>query len=715
MSSFWQMETTKERRVWEFRSIRMPVKFAIAGALLVIGLIFMGASFYQTVVIKEEAEQRTSELNDFLLLVSDIRANIALARYHEKSFQVDRSMTQLPLFNDTMAKVDSDIQAMKQYLRTDEDKDQVARFQSIVDNYQDTFYDASEASVAVGLTTDLGLSGQINKLLWETDALIVWIQRDWLRTSFDTLKNSMSEYISSGGRTVTKEDVSYQVIRLKNQLEAVTTVKQFPQNQVAVIGNLTEVDQLFSELSESVERGTKQFDQLQTIIAELDPFIGQVIELTDSYKIQNSDVQAEEVLSMVTYFFTSMGLMLVAMAVAMSIVKYGMVDPVNKLQNTVNRIREGDVGARSQLEARDELGQLGSVLDTLLDEKELALTAKEEENRTLNNSIIELIKNVFLISQRDLTIRVPVAEDVTGAIADSINQLTTSIETVLNDVNAVSTRVHKASVQVKSQSETVLTYASREQEEIVETLQGLDSAIKAMELISKLAVLTNKASQKAIKTSETAMDSVSQTIGSINKIRQTIHEAEKRIKRLGERSQEIGGIVNLINNISERTHVLSLNASMHAASAGEAGRGLMVVVDEVKRLAENSREATSEIESLVNNIQLETADTINVMNTVITDVVEGTRLAEEAGERMDETRSTTQTLVESVVRIAQNSARQAKVAKELRDRAGKIDETTLATNKEMLQQAELSDELVDAAQELQRSVSVFKLAAPVVS
>ena len=287
--------------------------------------------------------------------------------------------------------------------------------------------------------------------------------------------------------------------------------------------------------------------------------------------------------------------------------------------------------------------------------------------------------------------------------------------TVLNDVNAVSLRVNNASVQVKSQSETVLTYASREQEEIVETLQGLDSAIKAMELISKLAVLTNNASQKAIKTSETAMSSVSQTIGSINKIRQTIHEAEKRIKRLGERSQEIGGIVGLINNISERTHVLSLNASMHAASAGEAGRGLMVVVDEVQRLAENSREATSEIESLVNNIQLETADTINVMNTVITDVVEGTRLAEEAGERMDETRATTQTLVESVVRIAQNSARQARVAKELRVRAGKIDETTLATNKEMLQQAELSDELVSAAQELQRSVSVFKLAAPTAS
>jgi twitching motility protein PilJ len=294
-------------------------------------------------------------------------------------------------------------------------------------------------------------------------------------------------------------------------------------------------------------------------------------------------------------------------------------------------------------------------------------------------------------------------------VADSINQLTNSIENVLREVSKVTNEVNTTSVQVKTQSETVLLQATKEQEEINETLEGLDSAIQAMQLIAKLAAVTNSASQKAISTSENAKESVSATIDSINKIRQTIHEAEKRIKRLGERSQEIGGIINLINNISERTHILSLNASMHAASAGEAGRGLMVVVDEVQRLAENSREATSEIESLVNNIQLETADTVHVINTVIEDVVAGTRLAEQAGERMEETRATTQSLVESVVRIAQNATGQAKLAQNLRQRAGSINEFTQATNAEMLQQKELSERLVGAADELKRSISVFKL------
>lgn len=695
---------------WEFKNVRIPIKFAIALIMLCVGLVFMGASYYQSIILQEKAQNRSQQLSEFLLLVSDIQANIAEARFQEKSFQNDLRIEQLNEFNDIMERVDSDVGKLQGYLRTDQDKTLVQQFQVIIDQYQDTFYDGSEARMEIGLKADEGLSNDLRLLMWETDALIVWLERGWLRDQFNTLRKNLDEYISSNGERVGVEQINREISRMRNQLEAISADK-FPQNRIAVLDNLDKTESYFFELSDAVERSHSKFTQLQDIIATLNPKIEEVNTLAANYRVGNDQIQKTETTEMATYFLGSLGLMIVAMVVALSIVKFGVIDPLKALQNTIDRVREGDVDARSGLTSKDELGQLSSVLDTLLEEKEQALQIKDEENKKLNSSIIALIQNVFQISQRDLTVRVPVAEDVTGAVSDSINQLVESIESVLQDVNSVSSRVNTASEQVKSQSETVLSYAEKEKEEIRETLQGLDSAIRAMELISKLAVVSNSASQKAIKTSETAMDSVSQTIGSINKIRQTIHEAEKRIKRLGERSQEIGGIVNLINNISERTHVLSLNASMHAASAGEAGRGLMVVVDEVQRLAENSREATSEIESLVNNIQLETADTINVINNVITDVVEGTRLAEEAGERMDETRVTTQSLVDSVVRIAQSSVKQAKAAEELRVRAGSINETTQATNAEMRQQAQLSDELVEAADELQKSVSVFKLAS----
>ncbi|PIE25186.1 MAG: methyl-accepting chemotaxis protein [Neptuniibacter caesariensis] len=699
MQSFWDY----------FKNIRISIKFIIALVLLCAGLIFMSVSYYQTIVLQEKAQGRSQQLSDFLLLISEIQTSISEARFQEKSFQTEKDIAQLTLFNDAMEVVDTDIKKLKDYLRTDQDKALVEQFQNIIDQYQDTFYDGSEARMEIGLSASEGLLNEIYTLLWGTEGMSVWLKRSWINESLASLRNNLTEFVANNGKTVSIDKVNHSLKVLKNQVKAIQP-ENFPQNRVAVLDNLEQLEELVAALADAVERSGTSFTQLQDIITALGPKIDEVNVLAESYKKQNEELQASNTIKMATYFFISVVLVIIAMVISLSIIKYSVIDPLGVIQNTINRVREGEVDARSDLEAEDEIGQMSGVLDTLLEEKEEALQVKDEENKRLNSSIIALIQSVFQISQRDLTVRVPVAEDVTGAVSDSINQLVESIESVLREVNSVSSRVNNASVQVKSQSETVLSYGEREKEEIVETLSGLESAISAMELISKLAVLSNNASQKAIKTSETAMDSVSQTIDSINKIRQTIHEAEKRIKRLGERSQEIGGIVSLINNISERTHVLSLNASMHAASAGEAGRGLMVVVDEVQRLAENSREATSEIESLVNNIQLETADTINVINNVITDVVEGTRLAEEAGERMDETRSTTQTLVDSVVRIAHSSVKQAKVAEELRKRANSINETTQATNAEMKQQAQLSDELVEAADELQKSVSVFKLA-----
>ena len=212
-----------------------------------------------------------------------------------------------------------------------------------------------------------------------------------------------------------------------------------------------------------------------------------------------------------------------------------------------------------------------------------------------------------------------------------------------------------------------------------ETAQALASAAGAMNTISELARTCNTAAENAINTTHTALITVTSTVKGINSIRENIHETEKRIKRLGERSQEISRAVNLINSISERTHILALNASMHAASAGEAGRGFAVVADEVQRLAENARDATSQIATLVSNIQVETADTVGTMNKVITQVVEGTKLAEEAGVQMERTKDTTEELVESVREIAQKFCRPGAYYQCL-ERQGRADQGKYAEN-----------------------------------
>jgi methyl-accepting chemotaxis protein len=339
----------------------------------------------------------------------------------------------------------------------------------------------------------------------------------------------------------------------------------------------------------------------------------------------------------------------------------------------------------------------------------LTLFQIEQENEALNNSVITLLQAVSQLSQRDLTIKVPVSEDVTGPVADALNLLTHETAGVLQRVQSLSDDVAAASSMVKTQSETVVQVADTEHTKIVETTADLASASEAMNQIAELAQACNSAADKAIEQTRKALDTVTSTVTGINNTRDTIHETEKRIKRLGERSQEISGAVNLINNIAERTHILALNASMHAASAGEAGRGFAVVADEVQRLAESAREATSQIADLVSNIQTETADTVATMNSTIAQVVEGSQLAEQAGQRMTETQEATMDLVTAVQQIAAGSQTQATITKGLRERARQIEESTNETRRQLFEQNRQTDNLMAFSEGLLESVRIFKL------
>lgn len=406
------------------------------------------------------------------------------------------------------------------------------------------------------------------------------------------------------------------------------------------------------------------------------------------------------------------GLAGILIATGLGFVIYNSItEPVEKIANTVRHVTAGDFSARTALTGGDELAELGRGFDRLLDERVATLVRADQENDNLNNSIIELLQAVSRLSQRDLTIKVPVNEDVTGPMADALNLLTAETAKVLTDVTHVSEAVATASDKVKAQSDTVIAVANDERQEVEQAAAELATAAEDMNRIADLARACNQTAEAAIETTRKALDTVVSTVDGITGTRDTIRETEKRIKRLGERSQEISGVVNLINTIAERTHILALNASMHAASAGEAGRGFAVVADEVQRLAENAREATSQIATLVSSIQVETADTVNAMNQAISQVVEGSRMAEQAGEQMKKTQQTTAELVASVQQIAARSQEQARVSNALLERAKQIQSSTLQTGQRLLEQNQYTGDLVEYARMLVDSVRVFKLPA----
>jgi methyl-accepting chemotaxis protein len=347
--------------------------------------------------------------------------------------------------------------------------------------------------------------------------------------------------------------------------------------------------------------------------------------------------------------------------------------------------------------------------DATMAERLAAQKKAEAENEQLNNSVISILQAVHQLSQRDLTVRAPVTTDIIGTVSDSINALAGETARVLQGVSRIAGQVAQASGKVKSQADLVTKTSDDERAGVSEMINSLADATQTMNQVAALAEQSNDSAASATQATDTALETVNGTVKGMESIRETIAETEKRIKRLGERSQEISGIVNLINTIAERTHVLALNASMQAAVAGEAGRGFAVVAEEVQRLAESSRNATQQISTLVNNIQLETNETISTVNRTINQVVQGSEQAQKAGEQMRVTQGLTNALVAQVRQIAAASEQQKEMSTNLLLSVQRIGESAQRTAQQIATQNEETQSLQDSARQLVDSVNVFKL------
>ncbi len=405
------------------------------------------------------------------------------------------------------------------------------------------------------------------------------------------------------------------------------------------------------------------------------------------------------------------GLVVVALAgIAVSLFLRRFLQPIQTLTDTVQKVSSGETTARSQLKEQDEIGDLGRAFDGLLDDRIASLEKAAKENDTLNNSVIDLLQAVFQLSNRDLTARAPVTEDIIGTVASSINQFSDETGRTLLDVQKIAEQVALTSESVRVQSVMVEETARAEREALQAMSSNLTQATTQLAQVADLSEQSNKAAGVATDATQNALAAVQGTVQGMDQLRESISDMEKRFKRLGERSQEISTAVQLINAISERTHVLALNASMQAATAGEAGRGFAVVAEEVQRLSDSSRQATATISQLVGNIQAETNETLFTVNRMIGDVVRQSELAQRAGLQMNQTQQTTQQLVSLVRQIAQFSETQAKLAIDLQKSVVEINAGTEQTSAAIAEQTSSTQMLADSSRQLTAAVGQFKLA-----
>ena len=352
---------------------------------------------------------------------------------------------------------------------------------------------------------------------------------------------------------------------------------------------------------------------------------------------------------------------------------------------------------------------LGLIAAVFLSDARKRAADSETENKRNQEAILRLLNEMGDLADGDLTIRAKVTEDITGAIADSMNYTIDELRTLVTGVNNASTSVSAKSQQAQAVSVQLLDAAEKQSREIQDTTQQVLSVATTLASVSSNAEESSQVAMRSLAASDKGRLAVQNSISGMNDIRDQIQETSKRIKRLGESSQEIGEIVELISDITEQTNVLALNAAIQAASAGEAGRGFSVVAEEVQRLAERSGEATKQIGAIVKTIQADTQDAVAAMEKSTTGVVEGAKLSDAAGQALNEIDTVTKNLANLIQRISADTQAQAasanKVARNMQDILEINRQTTTGTQ----QTASSIKELADVASDLKASVSGFKL------
>ena len=331
------------------------------------------------------------------------------------------------------------------------------------------------------------------------------------------------------------------------------------------------------------------------------------------------------------------------------------------------------------------------------------------QNRETQDAILKLLDEMGNLADGDLTIEAEVTDQITGAIADSVNFAVKEMRELVTRINTASQQVAQESQATALSAQELSKASARQADQITSTTETVQSMSRSMEDMSNEALRSAQVARTSVDVAKRGAKAVRETIQGMDGMRDQIQETSKRIKRLGESSQQISDIVGLINDIAEQTNILSLNAAIQAAMAGESGRGFAVVADEVQRLAERSAEATKQITGLVKNIQADTNEAVASMEQATQGMVDGTKLADAAGQALGEIESVSEQISELIGRMAETAHKQSQSATDVSDQMTSIRDVTTTTSQDATRTADSIGKLKNLARELAQSVAGFKI------
>ncbi|MEJ8567061.1 methyl-accepting chemotaxis protein [Elongatibacter sediminis] len=343
-------------------------------------------------------------------------------------------------------------------------------------------------------------------------------------------------------------------------------------------------------------------------------------------------------------------------------------------------------------------------------ERERALEAGRQNQRN-QQAIMRLLDEMESLADGDLTVHATVTEDMTGAIADSVNFAVEQLRELVNGINITAQTVAESAQETMSTTSKLAEASGRQAEHVRAVTDTINEMAGKLDVMAERSSESSEVAERSVDIANNGAQMVQQTITGMDTIRDQIQKTSKRIKRLGESSQEIGDIVELINGIAEQTNILALNAAIQSASAGGAGRGFAVVADEVQRLAERASNATRRIEMLVKNIQTDTAEAVVSMESTTSEVVRGAKKAEDAGEALERIESVSNDLSRLITENSQEAQEQSRIATQVAEEMQEIRDISIQTSEGTNQTARSMGTLANLVRQLRESVADFKLPA----
>ncbi|MCL1979924.1 MAG: methyl-accepting chemotaxis protein [Proteobacteria bacterium] len=549
--------------------------------------------------------------------------------------------------------------------------------------------------------------GELTKLRQTVEGLrksMATVASPALQSRFQSLLFNMQEY------TIVPDALFGERVlaNAKSFREALGSWGENPALQGILLAQAGEFTKWFTDVVKTDETVSNRIEVYQQAVKQAEPVIQTFLKdavANEAQAVSRMEKAAAQVQRIV--IGVGVGAVLIGLLISFGLSK-GLTRQINLIMELLSEMGMGNFEARTEVVSHDELGEMAAALNAMLDSITVLIQSQEERD-AIQESIMKLMNEIADLTEGDLTARAEVTQDITGAIADSFNSMAEQFGNIVRQVQSATFSVDATAIDVADRTTDLAVRSTAQARQVNAAIEALNDMAASIRQVSQHAAQSAEVSEASRANAREGAEAVEQTNRAMDDIREQINETARSIKRLGESSMEIGNVVEIINNIADRTSILALNASIQAAMAGDAGYGFAVVAEEVQRLAESSSSSTKQIDLLVKSIQSEIKDVSNRMDESISKVVQGSRLADGAHEKLQQIEIVSNQLADLIESITQAAAQQVRMSEDLVGNMVVVGSVSGETSKTSQETADLMSLLSDTAQQLREAVEAFKI------